>query len=507
MRRVLAALGVTTLAATALAACGNTTGPASTSSMDSLVPSNALLYVSASLSPPATQGKNLVQVVGAFPPARPYLKGQSFSAIEQSLLAQAFAHSPVNYQTDIKPWVGDDVGALVLPLGANGTTPVAMVQTTSASAARAELAKLAAAHHLNARYSLISGFVVLSPSQVGINAVAAQAKAGSGGLTTTAQYRSVTGKLRAGALVTGWANGGALEHMAVSRESSQLSTLPPQLRSLLGGYGAPAGLEGVAFDLSATPSAISSQVVGQFANPPSAPKASLTLAAGLPGDTVGELSIADLSHILSRFLKLIPQASLSAAGQYGISPAQVLPLFSGDTTIVVGPGVTAGKVPDFGVVATEADPAAAKNLVDTVLSAVRRAGVPFTPITSDGEDGLSVASGQAGVAPALAVSGNKLILASSVAYLQQLAHPTANTLGSQPNYSELVANSSGGKSTAQVVVEMAPLLRLIQALYPTALDPGSTADQVLSHLDGFGFRSWTSGNFAWVSGTVSVTSS
>ena len=507
MRRALAALGVTTLAAAALASCGSAGNGASTPSMDTLVPSDALVYVSAALAPPAQQGKTLLQVVRAFPPAQPYLKGDSFSAVEQSLLAQAFARSSVNYRTDIKPWLGNDVGEMVLPLGDNGATPVALAQTTSASGAEAELTKLAAAHKLKARYAVISGFVVLSSSQAGINAVAAQAKSGSAGLTKTAQYTSVTGKLPSGALVTGWANGGALERMVVSRESSKLSTLPPQLRSLLGGYGAPSGLEGVAFAMTTTPSAISSQVVGQFTNPPSSPNASLTLAAGLPGDTVGELSVADLSRTLSRFLKLIPQSSLSAAGQFGISAAQVLPLFSGDTTVVVGPGVAGSRVPDFGVVATEADPAAAKSFVDTVLSGVRRAGLPFTPITSGGDYGLSVASGQAGVVPALAVSGDKLILASSAAYLQRLAHTTGSKLGSQPNYSELVSNSSGGKSTAQLVVEMAPLLQLIHSLFPAALSPGSTADQVVSHLDGFGFRSWTSGNYAWVSGTVSVTSS
>ncbi|MGH2720088.1 MAG: DUF3352 domain-containing protein, partial [Actinomycetota bacterium] len=137
MKRVFALL----LAVTMLAAgCGRKEEAASGAA--SIVPANALAFVSVSLDPPNDQKRNLQGVLAKFPELN---SEEEFSAQLDALLTGLFEDTGLTYAEDIKPWLGKEVAFVVLPPKdqGEGAEPLLalLIETTDTEAAQAALDK------------------------------------------------------------------------------------------------------------------------------------------------------------------------------------------------------------------------------------------------------------------------------------------------------------------------------------------------------------------------------
>src|SRR5205807_61107 len=122
----------------ALPACGGKTNE--TKRAAGLVPSDALAYVSFSLSPSVSQKSH----VGSVLQKLPKVARKSFDGLKDQLLTQAVKNVGLDYERDVKPWLGSELALAVLP-GTPQPDVVALIRSNDDGKARAALDK--ASHH------------------------------------------------------------------------------------------------------------------------------------------------------------------------------------------------------------------------------------------------------------------------------------------------------------------------------------------------------------------------
>ena len=110
MKRVIG-LPLALVLAIGLPACGGG-GKSKTTSAASIVPKNAIAFVSIALSPSSSQKSDVQDIVSKFP--TPEAK-KTFDELKDQLLTQAVKGGGLDYQNEVKPWLGSEVGVAVLP--------------------------------------------------------------------------------------------------------------------------------------------------------------------------------------------------------------------------------------------------------------------------------------------------------------------------------------------------------------------------------------------------------
>src|SRR5438132_10765863 len=113
MRRATGALLALLIAIVLLPACGSGGGAKTDEAKRAagLVPGDALAYVSVNASPSDAQKSKVASILEKLPKAQ----RKTFDAEKDQLLGMAVSKLGLNYETDVKPWLGAEVAVAALP--------------------------------------------------------------------------------------------------------------------------------------------------------------------------------------------------------------------------------------------------------------------------------------------------------------------------------------------------------------------------------------------------------
>src|SRR5207302_4295060 len=125
------------LTALLLVACGTKTNEAARAA--GIVPANAVAFLSASLDPSIAQKKNLLSIASRFPKARNKV-AKDFAKTRDNFLAGIVKPACLDYQKDVKPWLGSEVAVAILPKPSqSGTDSVLLIRVKDEAMAKAAL--------------------------------------------------------------------------------------------------------------------------------------------------------------------------------------------------------------------------------------------------------------------------------------------------------------------------------------------------------------------------------
>ena len=132
--------------------------------------------------------------------------------LKDVLLAAAFdqnnanSDQPVDYATEIKPWLGSSAALAVFTDAQQRTEGIAILQVTDAAKAKTELAKLASDNPDNniSGYAVEGDYAVIGDTQAIVDAAVASAR--NSDIDANATYAADVATLKGAQLVTGWAD-------------------------------------------------------------------------------------------------------------------------------------------------------------------------------------------------------------------------------------------------------------------------------------------------------------
>lgn len=420
MKRALGSLVVAVVVACGLAACGNSGGKTDeTKKAAALVPQDALAYVSVAVNPSDSQKSNLDGVISKFPKA----SKKTFDGFKDDLLTKAVQKVGLNYEQDVKPWLGDELALAVLPNGAK-PSPVGIIKSTDDAKAKAALDKAAKSPDFDATYRILNGYAVVVQKKDAalLDTIARQAGNSSSSLSSQAKFTRVVDKLTSDRLVTAWADGHSLLALAKAQLKQQVGKARVDLSGL-------PDIGSAAIDLHAVDSG--AVLNGLVETPGSTGGGKVTITNTLPSDTLGALTLWNLGGAFDTVLGTVVQSNPEAAR--GLNDAEkslglnirqdVLSWMHGEAVIAVGPPTT-GPTPDFALLVNPTDQSKAQGAVTKIASLLeQRLGVKLDQKPGPGGSTMYVfpAAIRTGIQPAMALLSNKFILASSVDYLNRLA--------------------------------------------------------------------------------------
>ncbi|MGH9282092.1 MAG: DUF3352 domain-containing protein, partial [Acidimicrobiales bacterium] len=209
----------------ALPACGDKTDE--TTRAAGITPPDALGFVSLNLDPSIEQKRNLLSIARRFPGARDTVKGEFEEAKDELIKDLLGEESGLDYEKDVKPWLGNEVALAILPPAADeGPSFVAMVETGDEAQARETLEKATASGDFGGASAVVDDFVLISEQdgdeddQAPLDRVAAQARKGEGSLADSDAFNEVVDELAGDRLVLLWAD--LKEALTVLQEEGDL---------------------------------------------------------------------------------------------------------------------------------------------------------------------------------------------------------------------------------------------------------------------------------------------
>ncbi|HZX02372.1 DUF3352 domain-containing protein [Kribbella sp.] len=196
-----------------------------------VLPGTAVGYARIDLNPSAGQKVNAIRFLMKFPSVKDKL---GLSGEQDDLRQKLFEQikksaggdlADVDYDKDIKPWLGDRAGFAALPPAEGKTSPVPMVavQVKDQDAANKGMDKLLAHEHSKPGRAFTDGYMILGEDQTTVDAAVATAK--DNPLSKNAKYKADMDKLGEQGFVSGWADVKAIASMSGKVESSQLAGL------------------------------------------------------------------------------------------------------------------------------------------------------------------------------------------------------------------------------------------------------------------------------------------
>ncbi|HUR18507.1 MAG TPA: DUF3352 domain-containing protein [Acidimicrobiales bacterium] len=504
MAKKLTPAVLVTLALLLLPACGDKTDEATRAA--GITPADALALVTVNLEPSIEQKRNLLSVARRFPAASEKAKGE-FDETRDELLGDLVEAVGLDFKRDVEPWLGGEVAfALLPPAGGHEPRPVVFVQTTDKVKATAALEKVRKSGDFEGRYRMVEGFAVISDQSdpAGddkvLDVIEAQAGKDDGGLASSKSFNDVVDELAGDRLVLAWT-----DVQAVIRLAEQSSPLP--------GFDLTKAFKdasSVAVDLHAEKEALVFEGVSRPFNSGKGGTAEIT--EGLSQDSIGAFTFFDVSTVFKQVTEIVTGGGGGeGAGvaeefrkQTGLDlQADILSWMEGEFVVVAGAVPEGGTFPDFGLVIEPTDPEKAKAAVPKIVSALQRTGDIQLQERKVG-DGTTAyvfpAAVTPGVQPAMALFGDRFVLANRIEYLEQLSKPASSTLGDSSSYRKVVGEGSS-RTVAQMVLRIDPIREAIEKAflgYAEGDERGDYENEVrpnLEPLDAFGFLARHDGGF------------
>lgn len=210
------------LSAVALTACGGSSSPATPSGLNpaSMVPAKSLFYVSLSVRPQGTLKQDLVQLIDDV--------GGANAATDLVSKVTGGSGSAQNTWSQVKPWLGQRVGAALIGLPPEQVTEqsllnyaVLILPTTDPKAASSYLSSKLG-HQTLLTYKVVGDYALIG----GAYAVQmASAVTGQTSLARSPNYRQLIGRIGGGALVALYERPSALVNFEVKILSAE--PVPP----------------------------------------------------------------------------------------------------------------------------------------------------------------------------------------------------------------------------------------------------------------------------------------
>jgi len=382
MRSLISAAAVAAATVLTAAGCGGAGGAPGSGGLGggaSVVPSNAVAFVSLDTDVSSGQWQAVDQLLQKLP-AHDQLLSQLQQSFEQK--------TGLSWNDDVKPALGSELDVAVLPGASTGAKPGLVVLTQPADAAKfgALLQKLQSTAGDDLVSRRIGGWTAASDSAAALDAV----QNATATLASDNTYQDATAQLAGDSLARAYANGAEAEQLLGSLPGqSQVTATTPTIRRLRSSTtpGVPAiapqafqwgaadvvavsgGLKVEAFARSAAPVAAILQQ-STYAQTPVQPYTA-QLVNEIPAGalfvadfqvTPGELELADpakLPKAIQELLTAVPQLS-----------GQLDSILGGETAIYVRPSLP---VPEVTLVTQPADTQAAVDALDSVVSALKGA--------------------------------------------------------------------------------------------------------------------------------------
>lgn len=447
MRRILGA-AVAVVLLLALPACGRKTDE--TARAAGITPASALGFLSVSLDPSIEQKRNLLTIARRFPDAK---VKDDFDESRDELLSAILQQAGLEYDDDVKPWLGSELAIAVLP-GTTGPQPQIAVlieqdDSDQAKAAMDEAAARARAEGgLPIAYRLVDEFVVATDgsdtarAEQTLDAFAAQAERDDGDLSSSKDFADVVDELHGDRLLLGWIDGkDALEEMGRFLDGGNFP-----LGELLQD-AAP-----TAFDLHAARSALVLEGVARSTTDAADGKPELT--DGLPQSSYGAFTVFDVKRLVRDGLR----AALGTGGdplaelerQTGIDlEADLLSWIGGESVLVAAPPPAGGgRIPSFGFVVEPTDRAAAEAALPKIRDAL-----------------AGIGAAAEGVQPAVGLFEDRFVVASNQAFLEQLAEDSSPSFGESDVYRSVLGEASSDATRMQLVIDIDAVREAIEALF------------------------------------------
>lgn len=444
-----------------LPACGNKTDE--TARAAGITPANALGFLSVNLSPSIEQKRSLLSIARRFPDARTKVKDE-FDDTVDGILADILEDSGLEYTTDVKPWLGNEVAVAVLPPGgADEPLFVVMVQTEDEAKARAAIEKVTKAGEFTGAYAVVDDFVVISdqPDEEddapALELIAAQAEKDDGGLAKSAEFNDVADELAGDRLVLGW-----IDVQEAVKVADDLGAFDGA--GLLDAFK---DAKAVAFDVHAEERAVVFQGVAQASGEDTGLEPKLT--ASLPATTLAAATLFKIdsaaTQALESFFGGSREEAIAQIEQItGLDLEEDIFSWMGGEVVLVAGKVRSGQpFPDFALVAEPTDKTKAEAGVAKVRQVLGDQGFELEEREVAGATAY-VVPGEflPGIQPAMALFEDRFVLANSPQYLGDLAKAASPGLGATDAYESVVDD---GKTTSQFVILIDPVREALENLF------------------------------------------
>jgi hypothetical protein len=453
-----------------------------------MVPSDALGYITISTNPSDSQKSDIDALLAKFPKA----SRKTFDGLKEQGLGAAVQKIGLDYQADVKPWLGSELSIAILPNAAQPIV-VGLIKSDDDAKAKAALDKAAKSPKFDAVYRIVGGYVVVVQKKdaATLDVIGRQAQNTGSSLSGQAKFTRVVDQLAGDRLAMAWADGHALVQLAKAAVAQQ------------------AGKGKYKIDLSSLPDvgsaaaelhAVSSGAVlqGLVETPGTSGGGDVKLTNGLPSDSLGALSVWNLGGafetVLSGILQSSPQANKGlqqAQTALGLDVRQdILSWMHGEAVVVAGPPTT-GTLPDFGLLVSPTDKAKAQGAVTKIVSLLeQRLGVKLDqrPGPSGSTMYVFPAAIRQGIQPAMALLGDRFILASSPEYLTKLAKGDGGFESGKAFKDTLDSSKSG--TQFQLVLQLSSIRKYVEGLLNGTTKATYERDVKpwVDHLSAAGFR-------------------
>jgi hypothetical protein len=314
---------------------------------DKWAPANSMAYIKVDLDPSASAKVAAWEFERKFPDAP---KIASADQLKDGLLASVFAADTadqINYDTDIKPWLGDRLAIAVYPDAQGKPAVVGILEVKDAAKARAGIEKLNAESDTGdtVGYSMQDGYAILGQNQSSVDAAVAAARKAN--ITSNHNFSSDLAELKGDRVVTAWWDLGAtIKAMSTS--------LPAEAQGLLNSGGLTGlpdlnDLGRVVMGVRVQPSyvALEGRVLGSKTNDTSKAFANgdaRGTLGDLPGGTVMGVALANPEQLIKTELATLSSGLLGASLQSELDQAgaQLGIKLPEDAENLLGSGIAAG---------------------------------------------------------------------------------------------------------------------------------------------------------------------
>ncbi len=359
-----------------------------------VLPGNAVAYARVDLDPSAGQKVNAVRFMMKFPTVKERMGLTSDNDdLKQKLFEMLKKEAgddlaDVDYEKDIKPWLGDRAGVAAVPSSEKKPDAVIAVQIKDQDKAKAGLDKLFAKEDKKPGMVFVESYVLLAETQEKADSAAAKAKEQP--LTDNATFDKDMSDLGEQGFASFWIDTKGLADLAGDELSEEQRKALPQ--------GSAAGA--LRFDSQYVE--LEGVVHGDKSFKPGKAKAEEVVTT-LPDSTAAAIAVSDGASYVDKIWEQVQKSAGSGidlnemadqiAEQYGIKiPADIKTLLGENFVVVADKGAPEGGLPKVAA-KSKTDPSKAEPVVEKLVDIARKqSGVDAEIATAKNKDTLVVAT-------------------------------------------------------------------------------------------------------------------